>query len=110
VPAKSHENLIDAGLTTEDGFLDVDHQTLKHNKYSNIFGIGDVNSLPTTKTFYGGFAQISVVRNNLERTLKGINQTDVGLPLNGIYDGFSEAPLILAQDQLTWIQHYYNQK
>jgi hypothetical protein len=35
---------------------------------------------------------------------------DSGLPLNGIYDGFSEAPLILAQDQLTWVQHSYDQK
>ena len=103
VPAKPHENLIEAGLTAEDGFLNVDHITLQHKKYDNIFGIGDVNSLPTSKTFFGGFSQISVVRNNIERMLKG-------LPLNGIYDGFSEAPLILAQDQLTWVQHSYDQK
>lgn len=43
------------------------------------------------------------MRSNLEQVLKG-------LPLNGKYDGFSEAPLILGQDQLTWVQHYYNQK
>lgn len=60
-------------------------------------------SVPTTKTFYGGFSQVAVVRNNLERFTKG-------LPLNGLYDGFSEAPLILGQDKLTWIQHYYNNK
>lgn len=38
------------------------------------------------------------------------NSSDVGLPLNGIYDGQSEAPLILGQNELTWIQHYYDQK
>lgn len=65
IPAKPHDNLIEAGLTTEDGFLDVDQKTLQHKKYKNIFGLGDVNSLPTTKTFFGGFSQIHVVRHNL---------------------------------------------
>lgn len=73
IPAKPHENLVEAGLGAEDGFLNVDHQTLQHKKYSNIFGIGDVNSLPTTKTFFGGFQQVHVVRNNLEMKLKGKN-------------------------------------
>ena len=71
LPAKPHENLKEAGLAAADGFLDVNHETLQHNKYKNIFGIGDVNSLPTTKTFYGGFSQIHVVRNNLEKLVKG---------------------------------------
>lgn len=71
VPAKPHDNLIEAGLTNDDGFLNVDHQTLQHKKYSNIFGIGDVNSLPVTKTFFGGLSQVAVVRNNLERMFKG---------------------------------------
>jgi sulfide:quinone oxidoreductase len=34
---------------------DVDHETLQHRKYPNVFGIGDVCNLPTTKTFWGGF-------------------------------------------------------
>lgn len=30
--------------------------------------------------------------------------------MNAEYDGFTEAPLILGQDKLTWIQHYFNNK
>jgi len=65
--------LVDAGLASEESnnLLDVDIQTLKHKKYDNIFGLGDCANLPTTKGFWGGFYQVHVVRNNLERSLKG---------------------------------------
>ena len=32
------------------GFLDVHKETLQHNKFPNIFGIGDCTSVPTSKT------------------------------------------------------------
>lgn len=54
-PCKPHENLVQAGLTAENGLLDVNINTLQHKKYKNIFGLGDVANLPTTKTFWGGF-------------------------------------------------------
>jgi len=37
-------------LSDAAGFLNVDKGTLQHVKYSNIFGIGDCTSLPTSKT------------------------------------------------------------
>lgn len=37
-------------LTTEAGFLSVDPKTLRHTKYSNIFGIGDCTNTPNSKT------------------------------------------------------------
>jgi sulfide:quinone oxidoreductase len=45
--------------------LNVNKETLQHVKYDNIFGIGDVNNVATTKTFYGGLNQLAVVRNNI---------------------------------------------
>jgi len=73
LPCKPHQELIDAGLTdpTYGNLLDVDRETLKHKKYDNIFGVGDVCNVPTTKSFWAGFYQIAVVRNNLARSLKG---------------------------------------
>lgn len=53
---------------------------MQHVKYDNIFGIGDVNNVATTKTFYGGLNQVAVVRNNIERRLNGLS-------LNAAYDG-----------------------
>jgi len=46
---------LNAGLTTANGLLDVDIKTLRHNKYKNIFGLGDVNDLPTTKATWAAF-------------------------------------------------------
>jgi len=102
IPCKPHPPLVEAGLASEasNGLLDVDIHTLRHKQYKNIFGIGDVCNLPTTKTFWGGFYQVHVVRNNLMRSLNG--QT-----LNGLYDGFTKVPLITGQTKLTYIAHYY---
>lgn len=55
-------------------------------KYDNIFGIGDVNNVPTTKSFYGGLAQVAVVRHNVERRLNGLS-------LNAKYDGYTSVGL-----------------
>lgn len=69
IPCKPHQSLLDAGLASKEsnGLLDVNINTLQHKKYKNIFGIGDCCNLPTTKTFWAGFYQINVVRNNLLR-------------------------------------------
>ena len=37
-------------LVNEAGWVDVNPKTLQHNKYLNIFSIGDCSSLPTSKT------------------------------------------------------------
>lgn len=84
MPAKTQPNIAEAGLADSNGFLDVDPYTLQHRKYNNIFGLGDVANVPTSKTFYAGFEQIHVIRNNLERNING-------LPLNAEYDGSSKA-------------------
>jgi len=37
-------------ITDGAGFLDVNKHTLQHNKYKNIFGLGDCTNIPTAKT------------------------------------------------------------
>ena len=39
-----------SGITDAAGFVDVNKGTLVHNKYSNVFALGDCSSLPTAKT------------------------------------------------------------
>jgi len=104
-PTKPHDNLVQAGLASKESnyLLDVNKATLQHNKYKNIFGIGDVNNIPTTKTFYGGFHQIHVVRHNIQRNLKGQS-------LNAQYTGYSKSPIYLGQNSITFSVHYYDQK
>lgn len=104
-PTKPHQTLVDAGLVNEESnyLLPVHKETLRHEKYSNIFGLGDINNVPTTKTFFGGFYQLHVVNNNVLRALQGQS-------LNALYDGYAESSLILGQQELTKICHHYDQK
>jgi len=37
-------------LVTPTGFVDVDQMTLQHNKYTNVFSIGDSACAPNSKT------------------------------------------------------------
>jgi hypothetical protein len=101
MPYTYHSALSQAGLADSTGLLNVNPKNLQHVKYDNIFGLGDVTNVPTTKTFFGGLSQVHVLRNNLEKKLKG-------LELNATYNGHAEAALYLGQDKLTWVSHLYD--
>lgn len=101
MPVKPHTHIAEAGLADSHGYLDVNQNTLQHKKYDNIFGLGDCHNAPTTKTFYGGLSQVSVLRHNLERRMNGLS-------MNVNYDGYAEAPLFLTPNNLSWVSHLYN--
>ena len=100
MPTTTHSILADAGLADSTGFLNVDPETLQHKQYNNIFGVGDVNNVPTTKTFYGGLEQVAVVRHNVERKLNGLTP-------NAKYDGYSKAKLFLGTSKISSVEHKY---
>merc|ERR1712037_632904 len=58
-----------ASLADAAGFLDVNKETLQHNKFPNIFGIGDCTSVPTAKTAAAVAAQLGIIRKNLGASL-----------------------------------------
>ena len=39
-------------LAVETGWVSVNPKTMQHTKYANIFSMGDVSNLPTSKTEY----------------------------------------------------------
>lgn len=91
MPVKPNSIISEAGLADGQGLLDVDPFTLQHKRFSNIFGMGDVTNIPTSKNFHAGFNQLHVVRNNVERNLNGLD-------LNAKYDGYAEAILNVGYD------------
>jgi len=101
MPTTTHSILAESGLADSTGYLDVNPQTLQHSRYDNIFGIGDVNNVPTTKSFYGGLAQVGVVRHNVERRLNGLS-------LNAKYDGYTKLSLYTSPSTLANIEHKYD--
>ncbi|XP_060582923.1 sulfide:quinone oxidoreductase, mitochondrial-like [Ruditapes philippinarum] len=74
-------------ITDEAGWLDVNKYTMQHNKYPNIFGLGDCTSVPTSKTAAAVASQNKILLNSLCQVMKG------KVP-DGKYDGYTACPLI----------------
>lgn len=80
-------------LANADGWVDVNQATLQHNKYPNIFSLGDVCSSPNSKTMAAARKQVVVVAENLLAHRAG-----VALPT--IYDGYGSCPLTIEKGKI----------
>lgn len=81
-------------LADAAGWVDVNKDTLRHNKYKNVFALGDCSSLPTSKTAAAITGESGVLKHNLIADLqnKKVEQA--------VYDGYTSCPLIVGREQL----------
>lgn len=94
----------DSVLVNEAGWLDVDKHSLQHNKYPNIFGLGDVAGLPTAKTGAAIRKQVPVLVDNLHLLTR---QKEVA---NTSYNGYSSCPLVTGYGKMTLAEFDYDGK
>ena len=87
-PSVAPKFVKESNLVNDAGWLDVDHHTMQHNKYSNIFSLGDVAALPTAKTGAAIRKQVPIVVDNLALL---ISQNKIG---SMSYNGYSSCPLV----------------
>ncbi|XP_053980330.1 sulfide:quinone oxidoreductase, mitochondrial [Hylaeus volcanicus] len=90
-----------SSLTNDVGFLSVDPKTLRHTKYSNIYGIGDCTSTPNSKTMAAIAAQSKVLYKN-------INDDLAGKPMTMAYNGYSSCPLVTGYSKCILAEFDYN--
>lgn len=90
-------------LGNEAGWVDVDKETLLHNKFKNIFSLGDSSSLPTSKTGAAIRKQVPVVVENLQHAMKGE-------ALSAKYEGYTSCPLVTGYDSLIMAEFGYDLK
>ena len=88
-------------LANEAGWLDVDINSLQHNKFQNIFGVGDVAGLPTAKTGAAIRKQVPVVVSNLINMILGAK------PDNKSYNGYSSCPLVTGYGKMVLAEFNY---
>ena len=88
-------------LGNADGWVDVNKDTLQHNRYSNIFGLGDASSLPTSKTGAAIRKQAPTVVHNLMAALEG-------KPMPDIYNGYTSCPLVTGYGSLILAEFDYD--
>ncbi|XLS29744.1 FAD/NAD(P)-binding oxidoreductase [Flavobacteriaceae bacterium M23B6Z8] len=92
----------ESSLVNDAGWLDVDHHSLQHNTYANIFGIGDVAGLPTAKTGAAIRKQVPAVVDNLFKLMKGQKAE------NRSYSGYSSCPLVTGYGKMTLAEFDYD--
>ncbi len=85
-PQSAPDFIKQSPLANEAGWVDVNQFTLQHNKFSNVFGLGDASSTPNAKTAAAVRKQVPVVVTNI---LKLRNSEAVA---EG-YDGYGSCPL-----------------
>jgi len=64
-PSVAPKFVQDSPLVNDAKWLDVNKHTMQHNRYGNIFGLGDVAGVPTAKTGAAIRKQVPVVVDNL---------------------------------------------
>nr|XP_046199587.1 sulfide:quinone oxidoreductase, mitochondrial-like isoform X2 [Oncorhynchus gorbuscha] len=90
-----------SSLADEGGWLDVNKETLQHNKYPNVFGIGDCTNLPTAKTAAAVAAQSSILDRTISKVLKN-EKPDTK------YDGYTSCPLVTSYSKVILAEFDYN--
>jgi sulfide:quinone oxidoreductase len=82
------------------GWLEVDKDTLRHRRYPNVFGIGDVNGTPRGKTAATVKKSAPLVAHNLVEVIAG-REPDQR------FDGYTSCPLIVREGSAMLIEFDY---
>jgi sulfide:quinone oxidoreductase len=103
-PQRAPDPVAESPLAVDEGphrgFVEVDHGTLQHLRYPNVFAVGDAAALPTAKTGAAVRKQAPVVVSNLTAFLEG-------RPLEARYDGYSSCPLLTDVGKLVLAEFTY---
>lgn len=102
-PQSSPDFVASSELAHETGWLDVDISTLQHKRFSNVFGLGDVCNLPTSKTAAAIFSQTPVLVNNI---LKELGEAEKF----ATYDGYAACPVFVGDQKLVLCEFKYGRK
>ncbi|GIU80976.1 MAG: NAD(P)/FAD-dependent oxidoreductase [Acidobacteria bacterium] len=100
-PMSAPDFLKQSPLGNKDGWVDVDKATLQHNRYENIFALGDASSLPTSKTGAAIRKQAPVLVENLLRVIKGNKPSSN-------YNGYTSCPLVTGYGKLILAEFDYD--
>jgi sulfide:quinone oxidoreductase len=91
-PQRAPDFVVQSGLAwadrwTDQGWVECDPATLRHNRYANIWAVGDVAGVPKGKTAASVKWQVPVVEDHLVAAIEGREGTET-------YDGYTSCPLI----------------
>ncbi len=102
-PQCAPDFIADSELADDAGWVDVDQNTLRHKRYSNIWSLGDAMNAPNAKTAAAARMQAPVVANNLLQ--------DMGR-VSGVahYNGYGSCPLTVERGKIVLAEFGYGGK
>ncbi len=76
-----------SGKWAQEGWMEVDKGTLRHVRYPNVFGVGDIAGVPKGKTAASVKWQVPVAVDHLVADIAGTTS-------DALYTGYTSCPLI----------------
>lgn len=102
-PQSAPDFIKNSPLANPAGWVDLHEKTLQHNRYSNIFGLGDAGSTPNAKTAAAIRKQVPVVVDNILNLISGKALSDK-------YDGYGSCPLTTSLSTVMLAEFSYSGK
>lgn len=93
----------ESGLANEEGWLDLNPETLQHRRYPSIYGLGDASGTPNAKTMAAVRKQAPVVAQNIVDSLKDRE-------LSAAYLGYGSCPLTVERGKIVLAEFGYGGK
>lgn len=84
------------------GWVDVDKYTFRHNRFENIYSLGDVSSTPNAKTGAAIRKQVPVLVDQLMSRIR------TGQPSTAHYSGYGSCPLVTGYGKLVLAEFDYD--
>ncbi|XZE56466.1 FAD/NAD(P)-binding oxidoreductase [Planctomycetaceae bacterium SH139] len=100
-PMSAPDFVSSSELAGDGGWVDVDKHTLQHNRFANIYALGDASSLPTSKTGAAIRKQAPVLVTNLLASMRD-------QPVAASYDGYTSCPVVTGYDSLVLAEFDYS--
>lgn len=99
-PQSAPDFIRNSPLANENGWVDVDKYSLQHNKFKNVFGLGDATSTPNAKTGAAVRKQSPVLVKNLLALIDG-----KAMPAK--YTGYGSCPIVVGYGKLILAEFDY---
>jgi sulfide:quinone oxidoreductase len=102
-PQSAPDFIKQSPLANAAGWVDVHPKTLQHNKYPNIFGLGDATSTPNAKTAAAVRKQVPIVVDNILNVMNAKAVIEK-------YDGYGSCPLTTSLNTVMLAEFAYDGK
>ena len=85
------------------GWLEVDKETLRHRRFPNMFGIGDINGTPKGKT-------AATVKKSTPLVVQNLLDVIAGREPSLKFDGYTSCPLLLREGAALLVEFDYENR